>query len=211
MLTADGAAIHRILSIVKGKSDLFDVVIFDEASQLPGCKAVGALIRAKDAVIVGNPRQMPPTAFFAGGGPVVDDLALDDLDSILDDALALGVPSRYLSWHYRSTHESLIAFSNHEFYENRMFTFPSANDREKHVIRVQVDGTYSKSVNLKEAEAIVAEIIRRYRDPALRQLSIGVVTFNVKQYQHGAEDVHSLPLLPGMPTHLGIVWPFGPV
>ena len=87
----------------------------------------------------------------------------------------------YLSWHYRSTHESLIAFSNHEFYDNRMFTFPSANDREKHVVRVQVDGTYSKSVNAKEAEAIVAEIIRRYRDPALQKLSIGVVTFNVKQ------------------------------
>ena len=172
---------NSVSQYLERKSDLFDVVIFDEASQLPGCKAVGALIRARDAVIVGDPRQMPPTAFFAGGGPVVDDLALDDLDSILDDALALGVPSRYLSWHYRSTHESLIAFSNHEFYENRMFTFPSANDREKHVIRIQVDGTYSKSVNPKEAEAIVAEIIRRYRDPTLRQLSIGVVTFNVKQ------------------------------
>ena len=172
---------NSVSQYLERKSDLFDVVIFDEASQLPGCKAVGALIRAKDAVIVGDPRQMPPTSFFAGGGPVVDDLALDDLDSILDDALALGVPSRYLSWYYRITHESLIAFSNHEFYENRMFTFPSANDREKHVIRVQVDGTYSKSVNAKEAEAIVAEIIRRYKDPVLQKLSIGVVTFNVKQ------------------------------
>ena len=172
---------NSVSQYLERKSDLFDVVIFDEASQLPGCKAVGALIRAKDAVIVGDPRQMPPTSFFAGGGPVVDDLALDDLDSILDDALALGVPSRYLSCHYRSTHESLIAFSNHEFYDNRMFTFPSANDREKHVVRIQVDGTYIKSVNAKEAEAIVAEIIRRYKDPALQKLSIGVVTFNVKQ------------------------------
>ena len=172
---------NSVSQYLERKSDLFDVVIFDEASQLPGCKAVGALIRAKDAVIVGDPRQMPPTSFFAGGGPVVDDLALDDLDSILDDALALGVPSRYLSWHYRSTHESLIAFSNYEFYDNRMFTFPSANDREKHVVRVQVDGTYNKSVNAKEAEAIVAEIIRRYKDPAMQKLSIGVVTFNVKQ------------------------------
>ena len=172
---------NSVSQYLERKSDLFDVVIFDEASQLPGCKAVGALIRAKDAVIVGDPKQMPPTSFFAGGGPIVDDLALDDLDSILDDALALGIPSKYLSWHYRSTHESLIAFSNHEFYENRMFTFPSANDRESHVSLIHVDSTYSKGVNKKEAEAIVAEIIRRYRDPELKKLSIGVVTFNSKQ------------------------------
>lgn len=172
---------NSVSQYLERKSDLFDVVIFDEASQLPGCKAVGALIRARDAVIVGDPKQMPPTSFFAGGGPIVDDLALDDLDSILDDALALGIPSKYLSWHYRSTHESLIAFSNHEFYENRMFTFPSANDRESHVNMIHVDGVYGKGVNKKEAEAIVAEIIRRYRDPELKKLSIGVVTFNSKQ------------------------------
>ena len=80
---------------------------------------------------------MPPTTFFAGSGPEVEDLQLDDLDSVLDDALALGVPSLYLKWHYRSTHESLIAFSNSRFYENRMFTFPSANDRERRVKTVR--------------------------------------------------------------------------
>ncbi len=162
-------------------NNLFDVVIFDEASQLPTCKAVGALARAKSAVIVGDPKQMPPTAFFAGSGPEVDDLALDDLDSILDDALALGIPSQHLQWHYRSTHESLIAFSNHEFYDNKMYTFPSANDRERHVTAVHVEGLYSKSTNVKEAEAVVEEIIRRFLDPELKKQSIGVVTFNVKQ------------------------------
>ncbi len=162
-------------------NNLFDVVIFDEASQLPTCKAVGALSRAKDAVIVGDPKQMPPTSFFSGGGPEVDDLALDDLDSILDDALALGIPSQHLQWHYRSTHESLIAFSNNQFYENKMFTFPSANDRERHVTAVHVDGVYSKSTNPKEAEAIVEEIVRRFNDPVLKKQSIGVVTFNMKQ------------------------------
>ena len=162
-------------------NNLFDVVIFDEASQLPTCKAVGALSRAKDAVIVGDPKQMPPTAFFSGGGPDVDDLALDDLDSILDDALALGIPSQHLQWHYRSTHESLIAFSNSKFYENKMYTFPSANDRERHVTAVHVDGLYSKSTNVKEAEAVVEEVIRRFNTPELKEQSIGIVTFNVKQ------------------------------
>ncbi len=172
---------NSVAQYLAQKNDLFDVVIFDEASQLPTCKAVGALARAKDAVIVGDPKQMPPTSFFSGAGPEVDDLALDDLDSILDDALALGVPSQHLQWHYRSTHESLIAFSNNEFYENKMYTFPSANDRERHVTAVHVNGLYSKSTNIKEAEAVVEEIVRRFHDPALRNESIGVVTFNVKQ------------------------------
>ena len=162
-------------------NNLFDVVIFDEASQLPTCKAIGALARAKDAVIVGDPKQMPPTAFFGGSGPEVSDLALDDLDSILDDALALGIPSQHLQWHYRSTHESLIAFSNNKFYDNKMYTFPSANDRERHVTAVYVEGLYSKSINVKEAEAIVEHIVSRFNDPKLKNESVGVVTFNVKQ------------------------------
>ncbi|MBP3879312.1 MAG: hypothetical protein J6D46_03250, partial [Lachnospiraceae bacterium] len=162
-------------------NDLFDVVIFDEASQLPTCKAIGALARAKDAVIVGDPKQMPPTSFFAGSGPNVEDLALDDLDSILDDALALGIPSQHLQWHYRSTHESLIAFSNNQFYDNRMYTFPSANDRERHVTAVHVEGLYKNSTNVREAEAVVAEVVRRFHDQKLRRESIGVVTFNAKQ------------------------------
>ena len=163
------------------KNDLFDVVIFDEASQIPTCKAAGALARASAAVIVGDPKQMPPTAFFSGEGPETDDLALDDLDSILEDALALGIPSQYLQWHYRSSHESLIAFSNSRFYDNRMYTFPSANDMERRVTAVFVEGLYANNTNRKEAEAVVAEIVRRFHDPALRDHSIGVVTFNMKQ------------------------------
>ena len=172
---------NSVAQYLAQNNNLFDVVIFDEASQLPTCKAVGALYRAKDAVIVGDPKQMPPTSFFAGSGPNVEDLALDDLDSILDDALALGIPSQHLQWHYRSTHESLIAFSNNEFYGNKMYTFPSANDRERHVTAVHVEGVYKNSTNVKEAEAVVAEIVRRFHDPKLKKESIGVVTFNVKQ------------------------------
>ena len=86
-------------------------MIFDEASQLPTCKAVGLLARGKNAVIAGDPNQMPPTSFFAGNTIDEDNLDIEDLDSILDDCLALGMPSAYLHWHYRSRHESLIAFS----------------------------------------------------------------------------------------------------
>ena len=172
---------NSVAQYLAQENDLFDVVIFDEASQLPTCKAVGALYRAKSAVIVGDPKQMPPTDFFGGSGPEVDDLLLDDLDSILDDALALGIKSQHLQWHYRSTHESLIAFSNKQFYDNGMYTFPSSNDLERRVTAVHVNGKYDNSINKEEAKAIVEEIIRRFNDPELKKQSIGVITFNIKQ------------------------------
>ena len=162
----------------------YDIVIFDEASQIPTCKAVGVLARGKNAVIVGDPNQMPPTSFFAGNTVDEDNLDIEDLDSILDDCLALGIPSAHLQWHYRSRHESLIAFSNHEFYENSMLTFPSVNDREKRVRMVKVDSFFNRKkgrVNEGEAEAIVNEIKRRYQNTELKNQSIGVVTFNISQ------------------------------
>ena len=169
---------------LKAENDLFDIVIFDEASQLPTCKAVGVLARGKNAVIVGDPNQMPPTSFFAGNTVDEDNLDIEDLDSILDDCLALGMPSAYLHWHYRSRHESLIAFSNQEFYENSMFTFPSVNDRERRVSLVKTDGFFDRGkgrVNETEAKTIVAEIRRRYEDPELKDQTVGVVTFNISQ------------------------------
>ena len=166
------------------ENDLFDIVVFDEASQLPTCKAVGVLARGKDAVIVGDPNQMPPTSFFAGNTVDEDNLDMEDLDSILDDCLALGMPQAHLHWHYRSRHESLIAFSNREFYENSMLTFPSVNDREKRVSLVKVDGFFDRGksrVNKGEAKAIVEEIKRRYEDIRLNGQTVGVVTFNINQ------------------------------
>ncbi len=165
-------------------NDPVDIVIFDEASQLPTCKAVGVLARGKNAVIVGDPNQMPPTSFFAGNSVDEDNLDIEDLDSILDDCLALGMPQSHLKWHYRSRHESLIAFSNQEFYENSMQTFPSVNDREKRVKMVKVEGCFDRGkgrVNVEEARAIVDEIKRRYHDCGLKTMSLGVVTFNISQ------------------------------
>ena len=173
------------------KREPFDLVVFDEASQLPTCKAVGVLARGKDAVIVGDPKQMPPTAFFATNTVDEDNLEAEDLESILDDCLALNMPQSYLLWHYRSRHESLIAFSNSRFYENKLFTFPSVNDRESKVRLVPVNGVFERGknrVNREEAQAVVDEIIRRSQDPVLSGQSLGVVTFNISQ-QHLIDDL----------------------
>src|SRR5690606_35374326 len=94
----------------------FDLVIFDEASQLPTCEAVGAIARAKQIIIVGDPKQMPPTNFFSSVHTDEEDQN-EDLESILEDCGALCVPSKQLRWHYRSKHESLIAFSNAKYYD----------------------------------------------------------------------------------------------
>lgn len=173
-----------VAQYLSADNDPYDIVIFDEASQLPTCKAVGVLARGKNAVIVGDPNQMPPTSFFAGNTVDEDNLEIEDLDSILDDCLALGMPSTHLQWHYRSRHESLIAFSNHEFYENSMLTFPSVNDHEKRVSMIKVESFFDRKkgrVNEGEAKAIVKEIKRRYKNVELKKQTIGVVTFNISQ------------------------------
>ncbi len=162
----------------------FDLVVFDEASQLPTCKAVGALARGENAVIVGDPKQMPPTSFFSGSTVDEENLDQEDLESILEDCLALHLPQTYLLWHYRSRHESLIAFSNREFYENKLYTFPSANDLTSKVTMTHVDGVFDRGgtrQNRAEAEAIVRELQRRCHDPAAAGQSVGVVTFNIQQ------------------------------
>ena len=166
------------------KREPFDLVVFDEASQLPTCKAVGALARGRNAVIVGDPKQMPPTAFFATNTVDEEHLEAEDLESILDDCLALNMPQTHLRWHYRSRHESLIAFSNSRFYEGRLLTFPSVNDRESKVRLVPVEGVFERSKNRQnraEAEAVVEEIKRRCHDEQLSKFSLGVVTFNIHQ------------------------------
>lgn len=162
----------------------FDLVVFDEASQLPTCKAVGVLARGKNAVIVGDPKQMPPTSFFTSNTVDEENLEHEDLESILDDCLALNMPQSHLLWHYRSRHESLIAFSNREFYDNKLYTFPSADDRQSRVRLVHVDGWFDRGKtrqNLAEAQAVVKELSRRAHDPQKAGYSVGVVTFNVQQ------------------------------
>lgn len=162
----------------------FDLVIFDEASQLPTCEAVGAIARGENAVVVGDPKQLPPTSFFSANSIDEENYEKEDLESVLDDCLALSMPQKHLLWHYRSRHESLIAYSNAKYYDNKLMTFPSPNDLVSKVSWVKVDGYYDKGAskqNKAEAQAVVAEIIRRLSDEKLRRDSIGVVTFSLVQ------------------------------
>ncbi len=162
----------------------FDLVIFDEASQLPTCEAVGAIARGENVVIVGDPNQLPPTSFFAVQHTDDENAEIEDLESVLDDCLALAMPQKKLMWHYRSRHESLIAYSNAKYYENSLLTFPSPDDIVSRVKWIKVEGYYDKGgskQNKAEAEAIVNEIVRRLCDPELRKESIGVVTFSLVQ------------------------------
>jgi superfamily I DNA and/or RNA helicase len=162
----------------------FDLVIFDEASQLPTCEAVGAIARGENVIVVGDPKQLPPTSFFASNQVDEENYEKEDLESVLDDCLALSMPQKHLLWHYRSRHESLIAYSNSKYYENKLYTFPSPDDQVSEVSWVHVEGYYDKSstrTNKAEAQAVVEEICRRLRAPELRKFSIGVVTFSLPQ------------------------------
>lgn len=166
----------------------FDLVIFDEASQMPTSEAVGAIARGKALVVVGDPKQMPPTSFFQMQ-QTDDSLAEnDDMESILDDCMTLSMPSCSLTWHYRSRHESLIAFSNSQYYGGKLLTFPSIDNRKPKVRLVSVDGTYDHGrtrSNESEARAIcekVTELLQSYIDhPSRPQRSIGIVAFSKAQ------------------------------
>ena len=177
--------------IAPSKEPLFDLVIFDEASQLPTCEAIGAIARGKHAIIVGDPMQMPPTAFFKDQNTVSEDYDTEDLESILDDCLAVGMPQTRLLWHYRSRHESLITFSNRSFYDSKLYTFPSVDDRASRITMVKCDGVFDSGktrTNEVEAKAVTAELVARSKDPGLSKLTYGVVTFNIQQ-QNLIEDM----------------------
>ncbi len=162
----------------------FDLVIFDEASQIPTSKAIGSIVRGKDVVIVGDPKQLPPTTFFHTDYKDDEHYEVEDLESVLDDCLAIGMPESHLLWHYRSNHESLIAFSNAMFYDNTLLTFPSPNELNSKVSFKYVDGVYERGgskCNKKEGDELINEVIERLSDPYLRAQSIGIVTFNTAQ------------------------------
>ncbi|MCH5221360.1 MAG: DUF4011 domain-containing protein [Muribaculaceae bacterium] len=163
----------------------FDIVVFDEASQMSTADAIGAIARSKTVVVVGDPKQLPPTRFFMNTTISVDDDAdSEDADSVLEDFIALGIPSRYLSRHYRSRHESLIAFSNREFYDNKLMTFPSVNDRDKKVWLIDPEGVYDygeSRTNDIEAKAVVNKIVEILDGDGDTLPSIGVVTFSRPQ------------------------------
>jgi len=174
----------------------FDLVIFDEASQIPTWDAIGSVGRGRQVIVVGDPKQLPPTRFFERAIPDAPDgsgedgeveLETEDLESILDECLGTGIRSVELTWHYRSRHEGLIAFSNHQYYGGRLVTFPSPVVNDTAVsFRHVADGVYARAgarTNQAEARAVVAEVVGRLRhmEAGGPEHSIGIVTFNAEQ------------------------------
>jgi very-short-patch-repair endonuclease len=166
----------------------FDIVVFDEASQITVWDAIGAMARGKQVVMVGDPKQLPPTNFFDRSDNSESDSedVEGDLESILDECLGASLPTRNLSWHYRSRHESLIAFSNHRYYGGGLVTFPSPVTEDRAVSFHLVKGRYEKGgsrINQPEAQALVADLVGRLKSPGFREsgLTCGVVTFNTEQ------------------------------
>lgn len=169
----------------------FDLVVFDEASQIRVADAIGAMGRASSVVIVGDSKQMPPTSVgIARTG--IDDEDDDEnsappAESILDEAVESRIDREMLEWHYRSRDESLISFSNSQWYESRLSSFPSPQlhrpgvGLEYHRVDGQFEHGAKKKVNVIEAEAIAKEVQRRLHDPVEKQHSIGVVTLSVQQ------------------------------
>jgi very-short-patch-repair endonuclease len=185
----------------------FDLVIFDEASQVRPADALGAIIRGRQIVVVGDSKQLPPTSFFdtlLTQEPESDDeeLATSDIESILGLFCSRGAHQRMLRWHYRSRHESLIAVSNHLFYDDRLIVFPSP-DRERRqlglVYRRLENAPYDRGrtrTNPEEARAVAGGVIAHAREqlrkPEKERLTLGVAAFSVAQMDAILEQVEIL-------------------
>jgi hypothetical protein len=179
----------------------FDVVIFDEASQVRPVDALGALLRGAQAVVVGDSQQLPPTTFFDKladpGGDEEESDTPSNLESVLGLFRAQGAPERTLRWHYRSRHESLIAVSNRLFYEDRLVVFPSPDlGREARglVFHHLPDTFYEPGTNKRrnsgEAQAVARAVMEHARTRP--QLSLGVASFNLSQTQAILQEIESL-------------------
>ena len=172
-----------VAQYLKPSNQLFDVVVMDEASQIKPEDAIGVIARAKQLIVVGDPQQLPPTSFFQNVLNEDDEESsiLEDSESILDTAW-----SRFdrctLNWHYRSRHQSLIAFSNHYFYHDRLTVFPSPYEKNAdYGIKFHyLSGIFNEhGTNREEAKAIAQAVINQIKNH--RDESFGVVAMNAAQ------------------------------
>lgn len=167
----------------------FDVVIFDEASQLRASEAIGAIVRATQVIVVGDDKQLPPSNFFK---LVVDDDLQDEddpadvvgIESILDLVEPKADLSTTLRWHYRSRSENLIDFSNRHFYDHNLITFPgSGSEALATGLSLEFDPnnffTPKVAINRAEARAVAQRVLKHALESG--DLSLGVVAFSVRQ------------------------------
>ena len=174
----------------------FDIVVFDEASQVRPVEALGAIIRGRQAVVVGDSKQLPPTSFFdrMGGDGEEEESQTADLESILGMFCAQGAQERMLRWHYRSRHESLITVSNHEFYDNRLVVFPSPDAGKVDtglVFRHHPEATYQRrGINGAEAKTVARAVMEHARDTP--EFTLGVAAFSNVQARRIEDEVDIL-------------------
>ncbi len=188
----------------------FDVVVFDEASQVRPSDALGAVARGGQVVVMGDTRQLPPTSFFdhileADGDEEADEATVSDVESILHQCKR-AFPMKMLRWHYRSRHESLIAFSNQAFYDNNLRIYPSPVQESEGLglkFRHLPESVYDRgrtSVNRMEAREVARAALEHFRRHP--EESLGVGAFNIKQQQAILEEVElQLRLHPDMESH----------
>jgi superfamily II DNA or RNA helicase/very-short-patch-repair endonuclease len=173
-----------VAQYLKADSIQFDTVVFDEASQIMPQDAVSSLIRAEQAVIAGDTKQLPPTSFFQSDVETTEDVR-EDLDSILEETASV-LPEKNLRWHYRSRTEELIQFSNYQYYNNSLRTFPENDpDVETGVSFEYVeDGLYDRGGS-RQNEVEAQRVIDLIEDHAEERSdkSLGVVAFSSAQEQ----------------------------
>ena len=179
-----------IAAFVPPGSVKFDLVVFDEASQVRPVEAFGAVLRGNQIVVVGDSRQLPPTSFFDAliqeDEPADDEeLVTSDIESVLGLMLGQGAPQRMLRWHYRSRHHSLITVSNEEFYDKQLVVFPSPEPRRRglglvfHHLPNTVYYRGKSRTNRQEAEIVAkAAMLHAKSSP---HLTLGVAAFSLQQ------------------------------
>jgi hypothetical protein len=178
----------------------FDLVVFDEASQIFTEDAVGSIYRGDTLIVAGDNKQLPPTPFFqyiaendAEWEEATDEVGV--YDSVLDECMGMGLPVSMLRWHYRSKHDSLIAFSNKEFYDNKLVVFPSATNMGGELgieFTYVSDGVYDRGGarnNQREAE-VVADIVFKHLTEHPEK-SLGVMTFSISQMNTVKDEIEA--------------------
>ena len=177
-----------VSQLLPADQQYFDVVVFDEASQIEPADAIPAILRGKSVVVAGDDRQLPPTSFFATANPQEEDADTDparlavgtDFESILD-ALSAFMPMRMLLWHYRSRDERLIAFSNGHFYDRALTTFPgiTENDCLEHVLVPFTQGYQGSDVSASAEVETVVDLILRHAAERPDE-TLGVIAMGLK-------------------------------